>query len=118
LWQHAREMSDPKPGFPTDAELQQAMEQFRAQFAEALPGRLAEAQACLQACREAPQDAQRLRDLHRVLHALAGSAGTFGRPYLGAACRAIEDQIEALMARPQRTRADLDAIAEAIDALP
>jgi HPt (histidine-containing phosphotransfer) domain-containing protein len=111
-------MSQSGPGFPSDAELQQALEQFRSQFTEALPGRMAQVRDCLQACREAPADGQRLRDLHRVLHRLAGAAGTFGRPYLGAACRAIEAQIEELMGRAACTREDLDAIAEAIDALP
>lgn len=111
-------MSDKLPGFPSDAELQQALEQFRSQFTEALPGRMAELHKCLQACREAPGDGQRLRELHRVLHRLAGAAGTFGRPYLGAACRAIEAQVEALMGRAGCTREDLDAIAEAIDQLP
>lgn len=111
-------MSDTGPAFPSDADLQQALEQFRSQFTQALPARMAEVRDCLQACREAPQDGQRLRHLHRVLHRLAGSAGTFGRPYLGEACRAIEAQLEDLMARPVCTREDLDAIAGAIDALP
>jgi HPt (histidine-containing phosphotransfer) domain-containing protein len=105
------------PGFPPGSELQQALEQFRAQFAASLPERLAEARERLASCRAAPGDDERLRALHRVLHRLAGSAGTFGMPDLGAASRAIEEELEVLLEQPARTRADFDATGRAIAAL-
>lgn len=39
--------------------------------------------------------AQRLRELQRELHTLAGSAGTFGLPEVSAAARAAEEYLEA-----------------------
>lgn len=97
---------------PTDIE--QAIALFRQQFAQTLPQRMAEARACLEAALAAPQDDAPLRELHRVLHKLAGSAGTFGMPEFGLACRAVEDRLEALLARAQRTRADLEAVERAL----
>jgi chemotaxis protein histidine kinase CheA len=106
------------PGFPPASDLQQALELFRSQFAAVLPERLAEARERLASCREAPGDEDRLRALHRVLHRLAGSAGTFGMPEFGSACKAIEEQLDLLLERRERTGADFDAIDRAIAALP
>lgn len=102
---------------PLPADLQAALDLFRAQFAEQLPARMAEAGAALAAWRAEPGSDARLRDLHRVLHRLAGSAGTFGMPAFGAACRAVELQLEALLERPERGEADVAAIATQLAAL-
>jgi chemotaxis protein histidine kinase CheA len=87
-----------------------------------LPQRLQEIQARLAACRAAPDDADGLRELHRLLHTLAGSAGTFGLDALGEQARAIEHAVDALLARPARTAADLapvdTALAALVDAAP
>jgi HPt (histidine-containing phosphotransfer) domain-containing protein len=77
-----------------------------------------EARDALQACLAAPADDERLRDLHRVLHRMAGSAGTFGLPEFGAACRVIEEELDELLARGGRTRDSFAAVARALDALP
>ena len=108
-------MSD---SFSLPPDLQQALDLFRAQFAEQLPARLAEAAQGLEACLAHPDDDDRLRELHRVLHRLAGSAGTFGMPEFGAACRVIEDMLEALLARHPRGRDDFGAVERALAALP
>lgn len=105
-----------QPSLPAD--LQQALDLFRAQFAEQLPARLAEASDLLQACLAHPDSDDPLQALHRVLHRLAGSAGTFGMPAFGDACRAIEDALEALLAVHPRTRDHFDAVARALQALP
>ena len=102
---------------PDPGDLQQALDLFRAQFAEQLPARLAEAQARLAEWRVAPDDNDALKGLHRVLHRLAGSAGTFGMPEFGDACRAIELQLDALLERPARTLADVAAVEQRIAAL-
>jgi HPt (histidine-containing phosphotransfer) domain-containing protein len=39
--------------------------------------------------------ARRVAELHRALHTLAGSAGTFGLPELSAAAREAENYLEA-----------------------
>src|SRR4051812_40257547 len=73
--------------------LQQA---WRAQ----LPQRLEEARMRMQHCREHPGDSHALEELHRLLHTLAGSAGTFGEDGLGRQAKEAELAIEELMARP------------------
>ena len=98
-------------------DFEQALREFRADFARQLPARLAEARERLQACIEAPADDARLRELHRVLHKLAGSAGTFGMAALGEQARVIEESLDDLLARSGRTAADLAALAPAIEAL-
>lgn len=102
---------------PLPADLQAALDLFRAQFAEQLPARLAEADACLQAWSVEPGNDERLRDLHRVLHRLAGAAGTFGMPSFGDACKAIELQLDALLAQPRRSGGQVDVIARQVAAL-
>ena len=100
------------PASPAD--FQQALDLFRAQFAEQLPSRLEEVQEALHAWRAEPQSDERLRALHRVLHRLAGSAGTFGMPALGEACRSVELDVEELLARLTREGDDIDRISRAI----
>ena len=102
---------------PVPGDLQQALDLFRAQFAEQLPARLAEAHDALEAWQADPADDERLRALYRVLHRLAGSAGTFGMPAFGAACRAIELRLEALLEHAGRTPQDVDTVARDIAAL-
>lgn len=99
---------------PPDDPLQAAIALFRQQFAQTLPERMAEARRWLDACLAAPQDDAPLRELHRVLHKLAGSAGTFGMPEFGLACRDVEDRLDALLAQPRRTRADFEAVERAL----
>ena len=102
---------------PLPDDLQQALALFRAQFAEQLPARLSEVGDRLVAWQADPSDNDRLRELHRVVHRLAGSAGTFGMPAFGEACRAIELQLEELQARSDRSPADVAHIAVAIAGL-
>ena len=106
------------PGFPSAGDLQQALDLFRAQFTQSLPARMTAVQEQLQACRAAPSDDEPLRALHRLVHGLAGSAGTFGLPEFGAACKAIEEQLDELLARGSRGPEDLDAVGDALAALP
>lgn len=64
----------------------------------------------LDACSANPQDQGALEDLHRMLHSLAGSAGTFGMPALSQQARAIEHRLQDLVERPSRTQADVEAL--------
>jgi HPt (histidine-containing phosphotransfer) domain-containing protein len=82
-----------------------------------LPARLATLQQLLGACLAAPQDTAVLQDLHRGVHSLAGSAGTFGLPALSVQAKSIEHQIEPLLESPARTAADLAPLQPAMDAL-
>jgi chemotaxis protein histidine kinase CheA len=108
-------MSDPSR--PSGSDFQQALQAFRAEFAQQVPARVAEARDRLQACCSDPGNDALLRELHRSIHKLAGSAGTFGMARLGDAAHAIELQIETLLARGQRTAADFQALVPGVEAL-
>ncbi len=56
-------------------------------------------------------------ELHRLLHSLAGAAGSFGFDALGAQARHIELQVKALLDQPQRHPHDIEQIGMALDAL-
>ena len=87
------------------ADFQAAMEQFRADFARQLPERVREAQSHLQAALANPEDEIPLCELHRVVHKLAGSCGTFGLRDIGDTARGIEEQLDVLLAEPGASRA-------------
>jgi chemotaxis protein histidine kinase CheA len=99
------------------ADFQEAMKRFQQEFALQLPARLREAQQLLAACREAPADDERLLALHRCVHKLAGTAGTFGMPEISRDARAIEDGLDTLLAQAGRARSDFDAAGGLIEAL-
>jgi chemotaxis protein histidine kinase CheA len=99
---------------PTDFEA--AMRQFRADFEQQLPTRLADARARLAACLEQPGDDQRLHELHLVVHKLVGAAGTFGMMALADAAQVAEGGVLDLLERQGRSASDFDGIAAAIEA--
>jgi chemotaxis protein histidine kinase CheA len=98
-------------------DFQDRFEALRRDWRGQLPQRLQEMQARLAACRANPDALQPLTELHRMLHTLAGSAGTFGLDALGLQARAIEHSLERVLADPARTRADFDAVDPALQAL-
>lgn len=98
-------------------DFQEAMRRFQQEFASQLPARLLEARQLLAACRQAPADDDRLRELHRSVHKLAGTAGTFGMPEVSRDARAIEDDLDQLLLRPGRDAAAFDAVGGMLDAL-
>src|SRR5690349_11669952 len=104
------------PGSPAE-DFHEALKRFQQEFAAQLPARLLEAEQLLGACREAPGDDGRLLSLHRCVHKLAGTAGTFGMPELSREARAIEDVLDALLARGGRDAAAFDAATGMLDAL-
>jgi HPt (histidine-containing phosphotransfer) domain-containing protein len=76
------------------------LDELRAEYRAELPGKLAHLKALLAQ--------NRLKELHRALHTLAGSAGTFGLPAVGEAARAAEAHIES--GKTEGLEALLDAI--------
>ncbi|MES2316493.1 MAG: Hpt domain-containing protein [Pseudomonadota bacterium] len=56
-------------------------------------------------------------ELHRLLHSLAGAAGSFGFDALGQQAAGIEHQVKALLAQPQRHPHDITRIGQALEAL-
>ena len=99
------------------ADFQEAMKRFQQEFAAQLPARLREAQQLLAACRAEPADDTRLLALHRCVHKLAGTAGTFGMPEISREARAIEDLLDTLLAQAGRATGDFDAAAGLLQAL-
>ena len=94
------------------SDFQLAMEQFRADFARQLPERVREAQGFLQASLANPDDEIPLCELHRVIHKLAGSCGTFGLREIGDTARGIEDLLDVLLAQPESRAGKLAPVAE------
>lgn len=66
-------------------------------FAQNLPGRLQELADAMHQCQIEQPDRSKLETLHRQLHTLAGSAGTFGFVALGQACARLEGHLGDLM---------------------
>ncbi|AZP13670.1 MULTISPECIES: diguanylate cyclase [Undibacterium] len=77
--------------------LQDALAALNLLFAEKLPSKLAEIEAALAQFMEHPQDVDALTLLHRLLHTMSGSAGTFGFDDLGRRSRQLEVRIKALL---------------------
>ncbi len=68
----------------------QAMAQLRAQFVDQLPAKLAEIDRCAAQLALAKWDDEQLRLLHRLVHSLHGSAGSFGMHSLSKAAGRVE----------------------------
>jgi HPt (histidine-containing phosphotransfer) domain-containing protein len=64
--------------------------QLNAAFGAGLPKRLNDIEAAMQAFLRDPGDTSHLASLHKLLHSLAGSAGTFGFDELGKCARRFE----------------------------
>ncbi len=77
------------------------LEELRAEYRAELPAKLAHIKGLLHE--------GRIKELHRALHTLAGSAGTFGLPAVSEAAREAEACCEA--GRTERLAVLIDAIA-------
>ena len=81
-------MSEPSTSF------QAQLAAMSRQFASQLPGRIAEMRGLLDRLHGAGPDPADLETLHRMAHSLAGSAGSFGLPEVGAAARRMESALK------------------------
>ncbi len=88
---------------------------IRREWEGLLPQRLAEVRAAADALRGAPDDAGQMEALYRLLHTLAGSAATFGRPAVGDAARLAEHALDT--ARQAGRGGDAPALQDAVAAL-
>jgi HPt (histidine-containing phosphotransfer) domain-containing protein len=109
--------ADPPRPAPAAPSFQERFAALEREWKQQLPAKLRDARARMAACRAAPGDRGALEDLHRLLHTLAGSAGTFGLGDLGAGARRIEQELDRVMALPARSGADFDTADRALQAL-
>lgn len=96
---------------------QEFLEKFndlKKDFAASVSLRLKVIEEALQHVILQPEDEDRLHALHRLVHSLSGTAGSFGLVQLGLDARKIENQIVALVGCPNRSAKDLILIAEAV----
>ncbi|MFZ6801509.1 diguanylate cyclase [Undibacterium sp. Di24W] len=78
-----------------DDELNEAIRALGQLFLAKLPAKLSEIESATQRFQNAPDDRENFALLHRSLHTMAGSAGTFGFPEMGAQARTLEMQLKA-----------------------
>ncbi len=69
-------------------------------FADQLPSRLAEIVEQVQALADVPWEVARVEKVHRQVHSLTGSGGTFGMPDVSDTARPLEVMLERLLKRP------------------
>lgn len=86
-------------------------------FMGRLPVRFEKMNDALALCRASPQADDSWVELHRLLHSLAGAAGTFGCDALGAHAARIEQRVKQLLALPVRTATHLDEIGHELASL-
>lgn len=87
-------------------------------FVGRLPVRFEKMHAALAQCRSGAADPQAgLTELHRLLHSLAGAAGTFGFEGLGQRAKQLELRVAALLASGQHADADLTQLSDALTTL-
>lgn len=104
-----------------DDDFQKKLQDLNALFAAKLGERFTTIDSVMQRCLDdvsaRPSVDESVDELHRLLHSLAGSAGTFGFEALGQGARKIEYQVVALKEAGAWTREDLQPVANAIAAL-
>lgn len=81
-----------------DEELNEAILALGQLFLAKLPAKLSEIESANQRFQIAPDDRENFALLHRALHTMAGSAGTFGFPEMGEQARVLEMQLKAYLA--------------------
>lgn len=78
--------------------LQKALHALEVMFAAKLPAKLAEIEAAFYQLAKQPTNKEALSLLHRLLHTMAGSAGTFGFDDVGTQARSLEARLKRALA--------------------
>ncbi len=84
-------------GSAVDAEFFERLAELNDRFAASLPQTLGRLSAARNAFDTTRPQAELMRELHAVLHTLAGSSATFGFRMLGQQARNIEQRLRVLM---------------------
>lgn len=99
-------------------EFQRFLAEQRVEYQRSLPGKIAEIRALWQVVNADADAPKPMKDLERMAHTLAGTAGTLGYREIGAAAKALELLVEhAVVAGPDLTLTQRSEIARAIDTL-
>ena len=88
--------------------LQKALHALEVMFAAKLPAKLKEIETALNQFSQNPSDTDALTLLHRLLHTMAGSAGTFGFQEVGAQARLLEGRLKPLIKGASFIEAELN----------
>ncbi len=80
-------------------------------FLGRLPVRYEKMNEALALCRADPVVKENWIELHRLLHSLAGAAGTFGCVAVGEQAALIELLLKDMLKQTTRTQADVDEVA-------
>ncbi|MET3119704.1 diguanylate cyclase (GGDEF)-like protein [Undibacterium sp. GrIS 1.8] len=91
--------------------LQEKLRALENLFLEKLPLKMQEMEEALAHFLAKPEDKEALTILHRLLHTMAGSAGTFGFAEMGLQAREFEIRLKPLFAEEIWSLADLDTYA-------
>ncbi len=83
---------------------------LRAEYLEQLPGRLDDIRRLFRLIGTSEWDGARFDDLHRLVHSLVGSSGTFGLPRVAEAARTLELTLAALTDRLHPQVAELEGL--------
>lgn len=94
-----------------DKRAQAAVDLMAKVFLGRLPVRFEKMNEAFALCRANPADDANWTELHRLLHSLAGAAGTFGCDDLGEQAALIEMLTRDILVEKARSAADIDDIA-------
>jgi diguanylate cyclase (GGDEF)-like protein len=97
-----------------DKSLQEQLRALEVLFQARLPERLRELDLALSLCLNEPSENEHLVTLHRLLHTLAGSSGTFGFVELGLRARKLENALNHLIKDTSAAERDLARIGDEI----
>ncbi len=100
-----------------DPDFRSRLQALSDKFALGVPALMSAIEQSLGACRAEGLGAVQLTALHRALHAVAGSAGTFGFGALGQECRRLEQLLRALMDEAGAVEREWPALAPQVDQL-
>lgn len=99
-----------------EAELNAALRALEGVFLAKLPDKLGDITAANQRLKDDPEDRDNLTTLHRSLHNLAGSAGTFGFHEIGSHARVLEQRVKACLHGEAWESAQFTSFAQDVDA--
>ena len=100
------------------SEFQQKLQELWEVYSAQLPAKLAEIERRWKALRAGEWSAAELQDFHRLVHGLAGSAGTFGYTQLGEKARLLEQALKPIVkTRKTGSRSSLNHLQPTLDAL-